>query len=85
MMLFAGGWSFLNRFFIIMLKQSGAQSYLPGAAKEIVTLFKFFYVHSVTITDVALRPLEPSSSENTSGELKQNCFLFYRIYIFMHF
>lgn len=67
-----------------MLKQSAAQSCLPGAAKkEIVMLFKFFCVHSITIREVALRSLEPSSSENTSGELKQNWLLFYRIYIFM--
>lgn len=30
-----------------MLKQSAAQSYLPGADKKLI-FFKFFYVHSAT-------------------------------------
>lgn len=39
--LFAGGWSFLNRF-LIMLKQSAAQSYLPGAAKIVIIFLSSF-------------------------------------------
>lgn len=81
--LFAGGWSFLNRF-LIMLKQSAAQSYLPGAAKIVIIFFKFFYVDSATNREGALWSIEASSSANTSGDLKQNWLLFYRISVFMH-
>lgn len=83
MMVFTRDWSFLNRFFIVMLKQSAAQSYLPGAEKK-KYFFEFFYVHSATNREGALWLLQPSSSANTHGDLKQNWLLFYRISLFMH-
>lgn len=66
-----------------MLKQRAAQSSLCGAEKKFI-LLKFFYVHSAINREEVFWPLEPSSSANTSGDLKQNWFLVYRISNFMH-